>query len=309
MDTCAWQHKIAAHSKLNKLYCASNNKQYCYNHFITIEYALHSSGYITKMRTTKDAIKDKNRKNTVTTERQTSPSINLETLSPDLYQLKTDHTLLEDEQEWPLLHDVKVTPELKKDRDSMPTWNPIITGASKDVIISQSEIRISSANYKMLNEPPTGDLKTLAQSYEVTLIKSMDIPLPKSKLIVTGHRLTKSADGYEKTTTVAALMAPTTPELKSRSTHCHAKGCVDLKVKNVYQGLFCQPHEMLIKRYREVIAMNKKDNVELQVRMLEQSLREFPHPIYQRQIDDLKQSLNKVESDYVNNLFKKLPLI
>jgi hypothetical protein len=84
---------------------------------------------------------------------------------------------------------------------------------------------------------------------------------------------------------------------------CNAKGCLEVNIKHIYQGYFCSRHEAIIKGYRSVIELNKKDPRELAARIAEQDLRKIPHPLYQRDIDILKHSTKKAEADFINRVF------
>ena len=84
---------------------------------------------------------------------------------------------------------------------------------------------------------------------------------------------------------------------------CNVKNCLNINVKHVYQGYFCPLHENIIKEYRRIIELNRKDPQELSVREAEQNMRKIPHPIYQRHIDTLRESIKKAEAEFINRMF------
>lgn len=88
---------------------------------------------------------------------------------------------------------------------------------------------------------------------------------------------------------------------------CHAKECDSKDVKVVYQGMFCEKHEKLVKSYRDIIELNKRDEYELYVREMEQNLRKVPHPLFQKQIVTLNMEVRKKEADYINFVFSSPP--
>jgi len=71
--------------------------------------------------------------------------------------------------------------------------------------------------------------------------------------------------------------------------------------------MFCEKHEKLVKSYRDIIELNKRDEYELYVREMEQNLRKVPHPLFQKQIVTLNMEVRKKEADYINFVFSSPP--
>lgn len=117
--------------------------------------------------------------------------------------------------------------------------------------------------------------------------------------------LTRSADSIHNTTLDTSkdrFLGDGNSPGPSRK-ECNAKACSDVNIKHVYQGYFCPVHEEIIRKYRIVIDANRKDMTELLAREEEQMLRKVPHPLYQKNIDNLKITLRRAEADFINTMF------
>jgi len=168
------------------------------------------------------------------------------------------------------------TPQKEK---STKKWTPVQT---KDVVAKTDP-----------NFPPIRDTEVLVNP---KLSSSQPIPKTKTDPIVSTVALASSSG-----TSSGGSTPGSSPGIGRRE--CTAKSCFNVEVKHVYQGYFCTEHENIIKGYRSIIDVNKKDLKELHAREAEQNLRKIPHPLYQKDIDSLKIKLRKAEADFINNMF------
>jgi hypothetical protein len=210
--------------------------------------------------------------------------------SPDLTPLQTSKTISSDINERPSSGLTSLEDKLTKQKSNEISWidvRPKFRSGDKESHVPKSSVSTLSLSTPLESSP------LLVRR---VLTKSGGVDSLKDQLGMSGG--TGGSLSPDRTPSSSPGGSPNVGRKE-----CNAKECQEVILKHVYQGYFCSNHEAIICGYRRIIDIGRKDIQELTAREAEQNLRKVPHPLYQKDIDNLRSNIKKEEANFINRMF------